>query len=271
VSQQVRARRTSPKAAQAVPHRRGLRQQSHTGGRRGTWRVVSLMLFLILGGILIFLFTNDLFVVRGAEIGGVRYVPVDEVFSDSGVSGQRIVMINPLTVQKKLELSPSIETAEVLLQWPANVIIRVREREPAIVWEQGGKSYWVDLNGHLMIERRNLPNLLHVINEGEAIPFQCPGPSCEDQDAITIDPEVVRGAQHLKTLRSNIDVLYYDPVRGLSYQDGRGWRAYFGVGATMDTKLIVYETLVATLEARGVHPIYIDVSNPDAPYYQLVQ
>jgi len=272
VNQQVRARRTSRQAPQAVPRRRGSRQQSYASVRRAfPWRVVSFTLILVLSGVLIFLFTNDLFVVHGAEVGGVRFVPVDEVFSDSEVSDQRIVMIDPLAVQRKLESSPSIEEAEVMLQWPATVIIRVREREPAIVWEQGGKRYWVDLNGHLMVERRDLPNLLHVINEGEAIPFQCPGPSCENQDAITIDPEVVRGAQHLKTLRSNIDVLYYDPVRGLSYQDGRGWRAYFGIGVTMNTKLIVYETLVATLESRGVHPVYIDVSNPDAPYYQVAQ
>jgi hypothetical protein len=122
-----------------------------------------------------------------------------------------------------------------------------------------------------MVERRDIPTLLHVINEGEAIPFQCPGPLCADQDTITIDPEVVRGAQHLKTLRVNIDVLYYDPVRGLSYQDGRGWRAYFGIGATMDTKLVTYETLVANLESRGLRPLYIDVSNPNAPYYRVAQ
>ena len=66
-------------------------------------------------------------------------------------------------------------------------------------------------------------------------------------------------------------MLYYDSVHGLSYQDGRGWRGYFGVGADMDIKLAVYETLIEDLEARGLVPVYIDVSNPDAPFYRIAR
>jgi cell division protein FtsQ len=238
---------------------------------RFRWRYVSLGMVFVLLSILAFLFNADLFVVKAAEIGDARYVPVEEIFAESGVAGQRIMMIDPEAVERRLELSPSVDSAEVRVQWPARVIIRIREREPALIWEQAGNRYWVDLNGHLMVERRPLDTLLLVVNEGSEIPFQCPGPLCVKQDEITIDPEVVRGAQHLKTLRSNIDVLYYDPVRGLSYQDGRGWRAYFGIGATMDVKLITYETLVATLEAQGIRPLYIDVSNPNAPYYRVAE
>jgi hypothetical protein len=273
---QTRARRANPPATpQAMPRRKGLRrlpqQHQHT---RFRWRYVSLVLLLVLAAIAIFVGNSDVFVVTRAEVGwesGPHNVPIEEIYSESGTAGKHILSIDPIQVQQKLELSPSIESAQVMLNWPAVVIIRVREREPALIWEQQGKRYWVDLNGHLMVERRVMETLLHIVNEGDEIPFQCPGPNCQEQDAITINPEVVRGAQHLKTLRTNIDVLYYDPVRGLSYQDGRGWRAYFGLGATMDTRLIVYETLVASLELRGIRPLYIDVSNPDAPYYRVAQ
>lgn len=258
---------------QAVPRRKGLGRLAPTAQqrRRFSWRYVSALLTLVLLALGAFVFTGDLFLVRSAEVGGGRYVPVEEIFTQSEIAGKHILTIDPRDVEAVLETSPSLDDAEVLIQWPARVIIRVREREPALIWQQGENRYWVDLNGHLMVERRDLPTLLRVINEGEAIPFQCPGPNCAQQDAISINPEVVQGAQHLKTLRSNIDVLYYDPVRGLSYQDGRGWRAYFGVGPTMDTKLIVYETLVASLETRGLRPLYIDVSNPDAPFYRAAQ
>jgi len=60
-------------------------------------------------------------------------------------------------------------------------------------------------------------------------------------------------------------------VHGLSYQDGRGWRAYFGVGINMGLKLAIYETLVADLVSRGIQPIYIDVSDPDAPFYRVAR
>jgi cell division protein FtsQ len=256
-------------AAPAVRRRQGAARLLPTAGF--PWRAASLALILALGGASAFIFTNDAFVVRRAEIGGVRYVPPEEVFTESGIAGRHVLQVDPAQVEARLETLPSLDSATVSVEWPARVVIRVREREPALMWEQGGQRYWVDLNGHLMVARRDIPNLLRVVNEGEAIPYRCPGPLCAEQDAITIDQAVVLGAQHLKTLRSNIELLYYDPVRGLSYQDGRGWRAYFGVGANMDVKLIVYEQLVAALELRGVRPLYIDVSNPDAPYYRIAQ
>ncbi len=260
------------RAADAEPAVRRRGRAGRTRPRpRGSQRLLSLILALLISGAIAALMLLDVFVVSSAEIGGLRYVPAEEVFADSGVAGQRVLFIDPQVVEERLETSPSLESARVTVQWPARVIIRVREREPALIWEQGGQRYWVDLNGHLMAERRDVPGLLRVVNEGQAIPFQCPGPACADQDAITIDPEVVRGAQHLKTLRANIDFLYYDPVHGLSYQDGRGWRAYFGIGATMDVRLVVYETLVASLESRGIRPVYIDVSNPDAPFYRVAR
>jgi hypothetical protein len=164
--------------------------------------------------------------------------------------------------------SPSLDDAQVVVQWPARVVILVQEREPSLVWEQEGRAYWIDVNGNLMLARQDIPELLRVVNEGQTIPFRCPGsPGCAE-DAITIDPAVVQGAQQLKTLRPELDVLYYDSVRGLSYQDERGWRGYFGLGTDMNVKLVVYETLIENLTARGIRPATIDVSSPEAPYYQ---
>lgn len=234
-------------------------------------RWISLAITLGLLTALIVVAASDAFRVTQAEVGGVRYVPATEVFTLADVAGDHILSVDPETVAARITASPSIESAQVFVRWPARVIIIVREREPALVWEQGGQRYWVDVNGNLMQFRQELPALVRVVNEGEAIPFGCPGPACHEEGRVTIDPAVVLGTQHLKTLRSNIEMLYYDPVHGLSYQDGRGWRGYFGIGTDMDVKLLVYETLVADLEARGIRPVYIDVSNPDAPFYRVSQ
>lgn len=87
--------------------------------------------------------------------------------------------------------------------------------------------------------------------------------------AIGFVPDnVLTGALQLRQLRPNIDKLYYRPGSGLSYQDGRGWRAYFGVGADMNQKLSVYETIVTDLQARQIQPAYISVSDQAKPYYK---
>jgi hypothetical protein len=82
-----------------------------------------------------------------------------------------------------------------------------------------------------------------------------------------VPDEVLDGALLLRELRPNIDALYYDASGGLSYQDGRGWRAYFGTGRDMAQKLVVYETLVEHLQAKSITPVYISVSNQEAPFY----
>jgi hypothetical protein len=259
----------TPSRQPAVRRRRRVRLPLSVTASGFGWRWVSAGLaaaILILG---IVVLTNKVFRVARAEVGGVRYVPAEEIFAQSDVAGMHVLQIDPDVVAERVARSPSLDSAQVLVRWPARVIIIVREREPAIVWEQGGAQYWVDGRGNLMLMRQYIPSLVRVVNEGDAIPFRCPGPTCPDQGTVTIDPDVVLGTQHLKSLRDNIEMLYYDPVRGLSYQDGRGWRGYFGVGTDMDFKLAIYETLVADLETRGLHPVYIDVSNPDAPFYRL--
>lgn len=88
-------------------------------------------------------------------------------------------------------------------------------------------------------------------------------------EAAFVPADVLAGALQLRQLRPNIDKLYYRPSGGLSYQDGRGWRAYFGSGRDMHQKLVVYERVVDDLLARGLRPTYISVSNQEKPFYTL--
>ncbi|MEM7118732.1 MAG: hypothetical protein AAF614_40315, partial [Chloroflexota bacterium] len=86
---------------------------------------------------------------------------------------------------------------------------------------------------------------------------------------LKVPQEVLAGALQLRELRPNIERLYYRPAGGLSYEDGRGWRVYFGTGSDMQQKLVVYETIVEDLVARGLSPSYISVSNQKKPYYAI--
>jgi hypothetical protein len=85
--------------------------------------------------------------------------------------------------------------------------------------------------------------------------------------ADLVPQAAIHGALQLRELRPNIELLHYDVKHGLSYQDGRGWRGYFGVGTDMAEKLAVYEGLTADLTGRGIYPKSISVENIRAPYY----
>jgi cell division septal protein FtsQ len=234
------------------------------------WRGISLGIALLLAVVGLVIFLSPAFYVTRVEIGGNRYVPPEEIFAQSGIADFHILWVEPDAVAERLTASQSIDSAEVFVQWPARVIIVVREREPALVWQQAGTAYWVDVNGNLMEYRREVPGLVRVVNEGDSIPFRCPGPTCpEGVDAITLSPDVVSGAQQLKTLRNEVNVLYYDEAHGLSFDDPRGWRVYVGTGINMDVKMRVYEQVIAQLNAEGIVPRSVDVTNPQAPFYEL--
>ena len=93
-------------------------------------------------------------------------------------------------------------------------------------------------------------------------------PATPQANLAFIPQDVLDGARQLRELRPNIEKLYYRGDSGLSYQDGRGWRVYFGAGTDMNQKLVIYETIVDDLMARGLTPQYISVSNQEKPYYR---
>ncbi|MGF1504375.1 MAG: FtsQ-type POTRA domain-containing protein [Chloroflexi bacterium] len=233
------------------------------------WRVVSLLLVLLLAGAGAGLFLNPSFYVSQVEVGGNRYMPPEEVYARSGIAGFHILWVEPERVAEAVAESPSIESAQVSIFWPARVQIRVREREPAVVWQQADSAFWVDVNGNLMVARRELPDLVRIVNQGDSIPFRCPGPGCPPgEEDVTLQPPVIAGALQIKTLRPDVSVLYYSEAIGLSFDDPRGWRVHMGTGVNMDVKLTLYERVVADVLSRGLTPTEVDVSAPDAPFYR---
>mgnify|MGYP001822295845 CR=1 FL=1 len=103
-------------------------------------------------------------------------------------------------------------------------------------------------------------------NDGEDTLVE--GVETTTETSVTFVPqEVLQGALSLRKLRPSINELYYRPSDGLSYQDDRGWRVYFGTGMDMNQKLVLYETILADLITRGISPRYISVGNKGKPYY----
>jgi hypothetical protein len=126
-----------------------------------------------------------------------------------------------------------------------------------MVWEQGDFRVWVDVNGIVMFQREERTDLLRIVYPGDNEPLGV---------GATIDRNIVAGALQLKAKFPTIEVLIYDPIKGLGYRDGRNWTVWFGVGANMDMKILVYDALV-----RAYYPavqfLEVDVSDPDHPTF----
>ncbi len=223
---------------------------------RLSWRLASGAMTLLLALMLGRLLTDPHMYISGVNLGGAALVPGPDIYAAAGIAGQHIFWVNPAEVQRKVAAVPGIASAAVRVDWPATVTIVVVERIPVVSWNEGSQKTWVDADGNKFPARSDLPGLLPIV--------------ADDAASVTYKiapPAAVEGALQLKQLRPNIELLHYDSQHGLSYQDGRGWRGYFGVGGDMLPKVTVYEKLVADLMAQGVQPKTISVESYQAPYY----
>jgi cell division septal protein FtsQ len=225
---------------------------------RGNWRMVSLSILLLLVAMLGRLMTDPRMYVTEINLSGAALVPGEEIFAESGLARQHIFWVSPAAAQKRIVGVSGIAWAQVAVQWPNVVTVVVKEKVPVIKWVEGDQAWWVNAQGEKFTARGDVAGLLPITvddakNLGEAhiVPFPA-----------------IQGALQLRDLRPNIELLHYDAQHGLSYQDGRAWRGYFGVGTDMAQKLAVYETLVDNLLARGIHPSMVSVEDARAPYYR---
>ncbi len=224
-----------------------------------SWRLASLSMVLLLSAMLARLLIDPRMFVDGINLGGAALVPGEEIYAEAGIARQNIFWADPVAVQKRIATIPGIASATVTVEWPANVTIVVKERVPLVTWMEGDQKWWVDAEGQKFKSRGNLPGL---------VPIAVDDASGEGGKNGRVPVEAIQGAIQLRDLRPNIELLHYDIQHGISYQDGRGWRGYFGVGADMAQKLAVYESLVDNLMSRGVLPAVISVENLKAPYYR---
>lgn len=222
-----------------------------------SWRLASLSMLLLLGAMLGRLLSDPHMYIRGINLGGAALVPGEEIYAAAGVADQHIFWVNPARVQRRVAAVPGIASAQVSVEWPNTVTILVTERIPVVEWIEGKQKWWVDADGQKFQARTDLMGMLPItVDDADEAVRTAPVPV-----------EAIWGALQLRELRPNIELLHYDREHGLSYQDGRGWRGYFGMGTDMPQKLAVYERLTEDLTARGIHPRKISVENYAAPYY----
>lgn len=245
-----------------------------------TSRWISLLLLLLTAASLTLIGLDESFYLTTIPVEGVSSIPPAEIVNASGLGGAHTFGVEPSAAADQIAGMPGVISATVTLEWPNQAYVRIKEDTPVAVWEQGDERYWINAEGELVPARVDLPGLLHIRAEGTgAAAVLTPVSMNETETAeeapetetaertLFVPDEVLRGALQLRKLRSNIDLLYYDMSGGLSYQDGRGWRVYFGAGDDMEQKLVLYEQLVEHLLERGVQPVYISVADQETPFY----
>jgi hypothetical protein len=287
-AQAARLPRLSVPETPALPRRRKQRQRQRQQGSF-SWGWLRALVFsarwLSLGLLGLTLFalylaaTEPAFYLNTVPVNGTISIPPGEIVAASGLGGAHVFAADPSEAAQRVAELPGVVSSKVTLAWPNEVMIEIVEDTPIAIWQEGTQQYWITRYLQLIPARTPAIGLLTIEYEAPPTPLaeedEMGEMVVEGETAVSpnaaigfVPEDVLLGALQLRQLRPNIDKLYYRPASGLSYEDGRGWRAYFGVGTDMNQKLVVYETIVADLLTRQIQPAYISVSNQEKPYYR---
>jgi hypothetical protein len=233
--------------------------------------LVSFLMAALFGTAIYFAFHLPQLRVTEAQLTGNQILTPADVNAVLNLAGQPIFLISPVEVETRLRLNyPELVSVRVSLALPNQVTVNVAERKPIVRWEQGGGYTWIAEDGIAFKPRGEIAELISVVAES-APPV---GGSAADplHPAPFISVDMV---QALKGLAGHVppgEPILYDARMGFGWTDPRGWRVYFGAtGKDVELKMRVYESMVASLIQRGIHPALINVTYPTAPYYRMTQ
>ncbi len=250
------------------------------------WRILSAPLFLFCLVGLISMMSADLFTVTTIKLTGAQRLNADDILSQLNLSGQSIVSLVPSEIETQLvEGYPSLSEVSVSVSLPAALTIRVQERQPVLVWQQGAVTLWIDSEGILFPPRGEAEIPLTVLAAGDPPgaddnpeeAAESPSAEAGAEPARTptqtwprTTPEFVEGVLALSQYVPSGTYLLYDPQFGLGWEDPQGWMVYFGRDISdMHMKLVEYTHIVDALGAEGLTPGLISLEFYHAPYYRM--
>jgi cell division septal protein FtsQ len=224
-------------------------------------RIIGLLTLLLLVWIGYLLFRYDAFYVYAADIQGNHILGAEEIYAASQVHTLSVFWIDPKTVENNVENLPAIKNAQVKVTLPANVRIKVEERQPEVVWQSGEDLWWIDNEGTFVTPKEGVEaaaGRLRIVDTDER----------KVRANDTIDTAIIRGAQIIHEQKLEVEQIYHSEYYGLYYFTPAGWPVILGKASNIPAKLAVADAMIFDLQTRQITPAFIDVRNPRRAVYK---
>lgn len=189
------------------------------------------------------------FYVYSADIADTQYTPKAAVYQQAGIDGYSIFFIDPDAIRQRLAELDHVHDAKVQIRLPARVSIELIERQPAILYQMQGNSWWIDDEGVIMPAVAKREGLIKLIDEdtGAAI------------DERHIDPAVLQAIQTISKDLPQVTTFRYQEPYGLFFISPEGWRVYLGTAENMDEKLANWEASRQNIFERKMSVQVVDL------------
>ncbi len=253
-----------------------------------SWRMASAVLAILAGIGIYMVSSSPAFQVSTINLSGAMRVSAEEILDTVNLKGAQIITVTPGEIRQKIVAAfPDIDSAQVSVNFPAEVNVAVSERIPAITWfENDNPMFWVDEKGYSFPIRGEASIPLAVYANGEPprpLGYQsaqeaAPEETTEETEAEVVpmeptpavDPLFVSMLLKLRTVIPTGTPLLFDADNGVGWTDPQGWQVFLGTDpADIDLKLAEYQVIVSDLLERNLQPVLINLEYLHAPYYRL--
>jgi cell division protein FtsQ len=256
------------------------------------WRLISGAIFLLSLVAVVSFSSVRAFKVSAVNLEGAERLSGEAILSQVHLEDLAIIKVQPKEIESQIaERFPSLSAVRVSIGLPANLTVKVTERQPVARWEQNGQSLWIDSDGVLFPIRGEAEVPLTVIaasdppglpqaeakidenqSSGETEIISYDPEALVQNDFPQTTPEFVEGILLLNQYLPENTALQYNPEFGLGWQDPAGWLVYFGQEIQdIETKLVEYQAIVAMMEEIKLTPSLISLEFMHAPFYRLEQ
>jgi cell division protein FtsQ len=245
-----------PATAQTAP-------EPGSASARG-WIVARLLaLFLLFGasGLLYHVAASDGFRIESVVVTGAQLVPSAEVERVAAVTDQNIFWVREEEVGHRLQAIAAVQSARARTVLPDRLEVRIVERAPVAVWQNGGMSYLVDADGRVLQATEQALALPTVLDTGTQ-PVQ-PGGRV-DRAALATVFQLQQLLPQMAGLTPR--QIEYSPDSGITVVPDTGPRIRFGRDDDLEWKVSALVAVRREVERQGLHPEMIDVRFRDRPY-----
>lgn len=225
--------------------------------------------FVVLAGmiaLIVYTSTAEEFFVYQAHVAGVHHLDASMIYQTAGIDEQNIFWIEPPKVADRIGQIEGVKRVQVHCRvWPAQVTIKVDEREPVILWraQSQGRDWWLDEDGVVLPYHGDpqSPDTVFVIDSSER--------HLKTGDRIL--PEgIAWSVRQWAAALPDIRIFFYEADRGLSFIqqiNGRKWPVYVGAGHDVSRQIQIVQALTEHFVGQNLYPLYVDARWADHPVY----
>jgi cell division septal protein FtsQ len=229
-----------------------------------SWVVTKLLALVLLfgaSGLLYHVAASDGFRIERVVVVGSQLIPPAEIERTAAVAGLNIFWVREEEVGHRLQAIAAVQSARARTVLPDRLEVRIVERAPVAVWQNGGMSYLVDAEGRV----------LQATDMAVALPtIRDTGPRVL-QPGDVVDRAALSAVFRLRQLLPQVASLTpreieYGPDTGVTVISDSGQRIRFDGADDLDWQVSALFAVRRELERQGQRPELIDLRFKDRPY-----